>query len=165
MLSVLVEGTLISAPVQRTGAKGSPFVTAQVRCHADDGESLLVSVIAFGAPAAEALARLDAGDAVAIAGPAAISRWEKNGEPHVGLRVTATRVMSVYDAGLRRRTASREQQDQEPPGGRDPPGAGRVGRRVEQRVEQWPGRNAHGGRRDLPVRPPPVPFDDDGGPV
>ena len=55
MLSVLVEGTLIAAPVRRTSAKGSAFVTAQVRCHADDGESIFCSVIAFQAQTAEAL--------------------------------------------------------------------------------------------------------------
>ena len=65
MLSVLIEGTLIAAPVRRTSAKGSAFVTAQVRCHADDGESVFCSVIAFSASTAEALAQLAAGDTVA----------------------------------------------------------------------------------------------------
>ena len=152
MLSVLVEGTLVSAPVQRTGARGSAFVTAQIRCNAEDGESLLVSVIAFSASAAETLARLGAGDTVAIAGPAAISRWEKNGEPHVGLKVTATRVMTVYDAGLRRKAASQGQQEREPQGG------GPV-------VEERPGRNPYDRRRGLPARQPPPRFDDDDGPV
>ena len=151
MLSVLVEGTLVSAPVQRTGARGSQFVTAQVRCNAEDGESLLVSVIAFSASAAEALARLGAGDTVALAGPAALSRWEKNGEPHVGLKVTATRVMTVYDAGLRRKAASQG------PQGREPQGGGQV--------EQRSGRNPYGRRRGLPTRQPSARFDDDDGPV
>ena len=157
MLSVLVEGVLVSSPVQRTSAKGSAFVTAQVRCNAEDGESLLVSVIAFSAPAAEALARLGAGDTVAIAGPAALSRWEKNGEPHVGLKVTATRVMTVYDAGMRRKAAGQGQQDREPQGSREPQGGGPV--------EQRPGRNQYGRRRELPARQPPARFDDDGRPV
>ena len=74
MLSVLVEGTLIAAPVRRTGSKGTAFVTAQVRCNADDGESVLCSVIAFQAATAQALAALAAGDTVAIAGPAALSQ-------------------------------------------------------------------------------------------
>ena len=158
MLSVLVEGTLMSAPVQRTGARGSAFVTAQVRCNAEDGESLLVSVIAFSTAAAEALARLGAGDTVAIAGPAALSRWEKNGEPHVGLKVTATRVMTVYDAGMRRKAASRDQQESGPQGRREPQGGG-------QEVEQRPGRNSYRRRRELPARQPAARFDDDGGPL
>ena len=151
MLSVLVEGVLVCAPVRRTGARGGAFVTAQVRCNAEDGESLLVSVIAFSASATEALARLGAGDTVAIAGPAAIGRWEKNGEPHVGLKVTATRVMTVYDAGLRRKAASQGPQEREPQDG------GQAGQR--------PGRNPPGHRRELPARQRPARFDDDGGPV
>ena len=118
MLSVLIEGTLIGAPVRRTSVKGSTFVTAQVRCNADDGESVLCSVIAFQATTAEALAALGAGDTLAVAGPAALSQWDKNGEHKVGLKVTASRVMSVYDAGMRRRAASAER---EPGSSRPPP--------------------------------------------
>ena len=106
MLSVLIEGALLGTSVQRTSAKGTPFVTVQVRCSGDDGESVLCSVIAFQASAAEALAALAAGDTAAVAGPAALSRWEKNGEHRTGLKGTATRVLSVYEAGLRRKAAS-----------------------------------------------------------
>ena len=117
MLSVLIEGTLIAAPVRRISSKGGTFVTAQVRCNADDGESVLCSVIAFHASAAEALAALGAGDTVAVAGPAALSQWEKNGEHKVGLKVTATRVLTVYEAGMRRKAASpqHEPRDSRPP--------------------------------------------------
>ena len=119
MLSVLIEGTRIAAPVQRTSAKGTPFVTVQVRCSGDDGESVLCSVIAFQASAAEALAALAAGDTVAVAGPAALSQWEKNGEHRVGLKVTATRVLTVYEAGMRRKAAS-QSQEREPRDDRAP---------------------------------------------
>ena len=125
MLSVLVEGTLIAAPVRRTSAKGGAFVTAQLRCTGDDGASLLCSVIAFQASAAEALAGLAGGDTVAVAGPAALSQWEKNGEHRAGLKVTATRVLSVYEAGMRRKAASqgqeREARDGRAPGCPSPP--------------------------------------------
>ena len=117
MLSVLIEGTLIAAPVRRTSAKGTPFVTVQMRCSGDDGQSVLCSVIAFQVVAAEALATLAAGDTVAVAGLAALSQWEKNGEHRVGLKVTATRVLSVYEAGMRRKAAS---QEREPRDGRAP---------------------------------------------
>ena len=113
MLSVLIEGTLIAAPVRRTSAKGTQFVTVQVRCSSDDGESVLCSVIAFQASAAEALATLAAGDMVALAGLAALSQWEKNGEHRVGLKVTASRVLSVYEAGMRRKAASQEREPQQ----------------------------------------------------
>ena len=110
MLSVLIEGTLIAAPVQRTSSKGTPFVTVRLRCSVDDGASILCSVIAFQASAAEVLATLAAGDTVAVAGSAALSQWEKDGEHHVGLKVTATRVLTVYDAGMRRKAASQRQE-------------------------------------------------------
>ena len=119
MLSVLIEGTLIAAPVQRTSSKGTPFVTVQVRCSGDDGESILCSVIAFQASAIEALAALVGGDTVAVVGPAALSQWEKNGEHRVGLKVTATRVLSVYEAGMQRKVAS-QSQEREPRDGRAP---------------------------------------------
>lgn len=106
MLSVLVEGTLTAAPVQRTSAKGKPYTTAQMRAAGEDGESILCSLIAFDATAAEALARLARGDSIAVAGQAAISQWERDGETRVGLKVTVSRVLSVYDAGQRRRQAS-----------------------------------------------------------
>ena len=110
MLSVLIEGSLIAAPVRRTSAKGSTFVTVQLRCTGDDGASILCSVIAFQASAAEALAALAGGDTVAVAGSAALSQWEKDGEHRAGLKVTATRVLSVYEAGMRRKAASQGQE-------------------------------------------------------
>ena len=107
MLSVLIEGTLTAAPVSRTSAKGSAFTTAQMRVAGEDGETVWCSVIAFHVAAAEALAGLASGDAVAIAGHAALSQWEKNGETRVGLKVTATRVLTAYGAGQRRKAAAR----------------------------------------------------------
>ena len=107
MLSVLIEGTLTADPVARTGAKGNAFTTAQMRTAGEDGETVWCSVIAFSASAAESLATLTSGDAVAIAGAAALHHWQKQGGKHgVGLRVTAAKVMTVYDAGQRRKAAS-----------------------------------------------------------
>lgn len=114
MLSVLVECTLTAAPAARTTARGAPFTTARMRVAGEDGESVWCSIIAFQGAAAEALAALSSGDAVAIAGHAALSRWEKDGEQRAGLRITATRVMSVYEAGQRRKAASPSQARSEP---------------------------------------------------
>ncbi|HEU4457776.1 MAG TPA: single-stranded DNA-binding protein [Methylibium sp.] len=106
MLSVLIEGTVTAAPVSRTSARGTAFVTAQMRCAGEDGEAVWCSVIAFSASAAEALLALASGDAVAVAGHAALSQWEKNGEHRVGMKVTASRVMTVYEAGQRRKAST-----------------------------------------------------------
>ena len=106
MLSVLIQGTLTAAPVVRNGQRG-PFTTAQLRAAGEDGEAVWCSVIAFSASAVDALAALGSGDAVAIAGTAALHHWTKgDGEHRVGLRVTAQRVMTVYEAGRRRKAAS-----------------------------------------------------------
>lgn len=110
MLSVLIEGTLIAAPITRTGATGKPFTTANVRCPDEGGNSTWCSVIAFHPHAVEILERLAAGDTVAIAGLACIRQWVKDGEHQAGLKVTATRVMSVYEAGHRRKVAAARHQ-------------------------------------------------------
>ena len=102
MLSVLIQGTLTAAPVSRTTSKGQPYTTANLRTTGADGETVWTSVIAFNADAAEALAALASGDSLAIAGHAALSTWEKDGEYRAGLKVTATHVLSVYAAGKRR---------------------------------------------------------------
>lgn len=103
MLSTLLQGTLTAEPVQRTSSKGQPFATANVRAAGEDGQAVWCSVIAFDAGAVEALLALKAGDAVAIAGEASLSHWETtSGEHRVGLRVTARRVLTVYEAKRRR---------------------------------------------------------------
>lgn len=107
MLSALVEGTLTARPVSRTTTGGKPYTTAQMRAAGEDGDSVLCSLIAFNADAAAALADLANGDAVAIAGHAAISQWEKDGEHRAGLKITVTRLMTVYEAGQRRKSSTR----------------------------------------------------------
>ena len=155
MLSVLIEGSLIAAPVRRTSAKGTTFVTAQLRCTGDDGASVLCSVIAFQASAAETLAALAAGDTVAVAGPASLSQWEKNGEHRAGLKVTASRVLSVYEAGMRRKAAGQQSQERGPRDGRSP---------SSPSPPALPGKSRPGVRAQPPGRPPPrlVDMDDDG---
>ena len=107
MLSVLLEGTLTADPVARVGAKNNAFTTAQMRTAGEDGETVWCSVIAFSAAAAEALAKLTAGDVVAIAGGAALHHWEKqSGEHRVGLRVTAAKVIALPGGSQRRGAAN-----------------------------------------------------------
>ena len=108
VISVLLEGALIKDPVSRTASNGNPYTTATMRCADADGESILCSVRAFNAEVAQTLARLSNGDTVAVAGHAAISQWDKDGQHHVGLSVTATRVLTVYDAGQRRKVQHSE---------------------------------------------------------
>jgi single-strand DNA-binding protein len=102
MLDVLIGGRLVRDPQVRTGQGGKSFTTALVRVPVGQGEeSLLASVIAFQA-VAERLARLRAGDAVSLTGSARLSSWEKDGETHHGLAVTASALLTAYDARKRR---------------------------------------------------------------
>jgi len=107
MLSVLLEGVLSAAPVSRTSSKGTTFATANLRAAGEDGQTCWCSLIAFNADAVAALLALRAGDAAAIAGSAALSHWETgSGEHRVGLRVTVQRLLSVFDAGQRRKRSA-----------------------------------------------------------
>ena len=101
MLDVLVSGKIVKDPVSRIGQSGKPFTTALVRCDVGEEEQQLVSLIAFQ-ESAERLARLKAGDMVAVAGSAKLSSWEKDGETKHGLSVTASAVLSAYDVRKRR---------------------------------------------------------------
>jgi single-stranded DNA-binding protein len=107
MLDVLVSGRLVRDPVTRTGQSGKPFTTALLRVDTGEEDQTLVSIIAFQ-EAAEKLARLKAGDAVAVAGSAKLSSWEKDGETRHGLSVTASAVLSAYDVKRRRGTDEKD---------------------------------------------------------
>lgn len=107
MISALLQGDLIADPVQRTTAKGAPFVTATVRVPAG-ADALLVGIAAFDRTAGERLAKLQKGATVAAAGTLEATEWERNGETRKGWRLTATEVLSVYAARKRRETEAGE---------------------------------------------------------
>ncbi len=111
MLSVLASGTLVSDPRARTTAAGKTFATAQLRVPSEDSEAMLVSAIAFAPDAVAALLALTKGDAIAIAGRAKLTSWEKNGEEKHGLSVVVDKVLTVYQIEKKRRQAVRELED------------------------------------------------------
>ncbi len=97
MISALVAGTLMGKPVARTGKnKGTPYVTAMVRCPTKD-DALLVQAMAFSDTARAALLALDAGDAVATTGPLTVGVWHPDdGPPRPSVRLVAQQVMTPY---------------------------------------------------------------------
>ena len=105
MLSVLVSGSLVTDPRERTSAAGKAFATASMRVPAEDAEAMMVSIIAFNADAVTALLALGKGDSCAIAGRAKLTAWEKDGEQRHGLSMVADRVLTVYQASKARKTA------------------------------------------------------------
>ena len=107
MISALITGDLISDPVERTTAKGAPFVTATMRVPAG-ADALLVGIATFDRTAGERLAKLHKGASVAVAGTLEATEWEKDGETRKGWRLTATEVLSVYQARKRREVEGAE---------------------------------------------------------
>ena len=105
MLSVLAAGKLIAAPVSRTSAAGKAYATCLLLAPAEDGEPILVSIIAFDDDAVAALLALANGESCAIAGRARLTSWQKGGKDNHGISVVADRVLSAYAAGKVRKAA------------------------------------------------------------
>lgn len=105
MLAVLCSGSLIRDPQQRQGANGPAYVTALMRCPAEDSDPLLISLIAFSDTAVAALLALGQGDALSVAGRAKLREWQQGEETKHGVSVTADQVLTVYAAGKKRKAA------------------------------------------------------------
>lgn len=102
MIRALIQGDLVGDPVERSTAKGSTFVTATVRVPAGN-EALFVGVACFEATGCERLMKLRKGASFAAAGTLEATEWSgKDGETRKGWRLTATEVLSVYQARKRR---------------------------------------------------------------
>ena len=104
MIAALIQGDLVADPVERTTAKGAPFVTATVRVAAGT-EALFVGLACFDATGCERLAKLRKGASVAAAGTLEATEWTtREGETRRGWRLTASEVLTVYAARKRRET-------------------------------------------------------------
>jgi single-stranded DNA-binding protein len=109
-LHALIVGKLLGDPAERTSKAGKTFATALIRVALGEGESVLVSIVAFG-DKGEALLEHREGSAVAVAGPAKLTEWtNRKGEQQHGLSVIAEQLASASaarraDAGRRRRTS------------------------------------------------------------
>ncbi len=104
MIAALIQGDLVADPVERTTAKGAPFVTATVRVAAGT-EALFVGLACFDATGCERLAKLRKCASVAAAGALEATEWTtREGETRRGWRLTASEVLTVYAARKRRET-------------------------------------------------------------
>ena len=104
MIAALIQGDLVSDPVERNTSKGIPFVTATVRVAAGT-EALFVGLACFEATGCERLAKLRKGASVAAAGTLEATEWTtREGETRRGWRLTASEVLTVYAARKRRET-------------------------------------------------------------
>lgn len=103
MIDALIAGKLYGAPKQRQSKNGDPFTTALVRTAAGNGESLMVSVIAFDAAAQAALQALGEGDSVALAGALTPKVYEaRDGGTRPALDMVAHAVLTAYHVKRKR---------------------------------------------------------------
>lgn len=112
MLNVLASGVLVAQPQRRTSAAGKDYATCTMRVPVDGADAVLCSLIAFAPDAVDSLLALGKGDALAVAGRAKLSIWEKDGEQRHGLSVVVDQVLTMYQIEKRRKRAA---SPQEPP--------------------------------------------------
>jgi len=111
MIDAIVSGRLYSPAAERTSASGNRFVVAKVTAAGGNGESLLVSVIAFSQAARTALLALEAGDSVALSGSLTPKVWtDRNGEAHPQLDLVAHAVLTAYHVRRKRKAVAAEEQ-------------------------------------------------------
>lgn len=106
MISALIQGELHGDPKQRATNTGKPFVTASTRVGVGS-ESVFIGIAAFNDSARAALGRLKSGDTLAVNGLLELNVWQdREGKERRDWRLTATGVLTVYEATKRRKAAT-----------------------------------------------------------
>lgn len=101
MIGALLQGDLASDPVERVASNGKPYWTANARIPAG-GDSIFVGISTFDAMAGERMMKLAKGSPFAAVGAMEATAWQsKDGEERKGWRLTATEILSVYQARKR----------------------------------------------------------------
>ncbi len=103
MIDALISGKLFRDTELRQSAKNTPFCNFMLTVQIDDPVPVIVSGIAFN-EAAEKIARLKKGDAVAVTGSLKPNQWQDktSGETKHGLSLTVSDCLSVYDIKKRK---------------------------------------------------------------
>ncbi len=105
MIHALVQGDLTKEPQQRTTQGGQPFAFTSMRVAAGD-EAVFVSLSIFGTASVEKLMSLKKGDAVGATGVLKQTIYAgRDGEERKGWALTASEVITVYEAAKRRKAA------------------------------------------------------------
>jgi single-stranded DNA-binding protein len=106
MMGALLTGELSAEPVERTASNGKPFWTATLRVPTGT-DALFVGVSTFSETAGVRLMKLHKGSALAAVGTMEPTEWTgKDGEPRRGWRLTATELLTVYEATKRRKPSA-----------------------------------------------------------
>lgn len=121
MIRAILNGRLAADPQQKVSkASGKPFVSARIRVDQDGDRALYAAVLAF-ADAADRLAGLKVGDAIAASGVLKVEVWApQQGEPRPNLTLLCDELLSVR----RKPREHRQQHDDRGHGDRDGPPAG-----------------------------------------
>ncbi|MFI3218039.1 MAG: single-stranded DNA-binding protein [Methylococcales bacterium] len=103
MIDALINGKLIKDTVLRSSANGNNFCSFMLTVSTGEPIPMVITGIAFN-EAAEKIAKLKKGDALAITGALKPSTWQDKmtGETKHGLNVTVSDCLSVYDVKKRK---------------------------------------------------------------
>lgn len=103
MIESLISGKLLRDTELRISAKSTKFCNFMLSVSIGELTPIIISGIAFN-EAAEKIARLKKGDALAVAGQLKPNQWQDKatGETKHGLNITASDCLSVYDIKKRR---------------------------------------------------------------
>lgn len=97
MIDGLVAGRVFAQAAERADKTGSTFVVCKVVATSNDGDSLMVNVIAFQAEVCAALLELNEGDSVALAGSLTPRVWsDKQGQARPSLDMVAQRILTAF---------------------------------------------------------------------
>ena len=121
MIRVLLTGTLLGDPVQRTGQSGKPFTTGKLRTDDGNGNAVWASFIAFGDDG-ERIANMKDGAALALSGRGALKVFEGKHGHQASMDVTVDQVATL-------KAKPRPKREQQPGGDpfADLPGADDLG--------------------------------------
>lgn len=102
MISALIMGTLVGDPVERTASNGSRFWTANLRVPAGE-EAVFIGLATFSETAGARLMKLSKGSQAAAVGSLEATSWtDRDGGVRSGWRLTASEILSAYEAAKRR---------------------------------------------------------------
>lgn len=102
MIAALITGTLVNDPVVRQAANGTAFATATLRVAAG-ADAIFVGVAVFTDAGVDRMRKLAKGGSMSAVGTLEQTEWTtKDGSARNGWRLTASEILSVYQANKRR---------------------------------------------------------------
>lgn len=97
MIDALIAGKIFQNPIKRDGKNGNHFATTLVRVPVKDGDSMIVSVIAFDEAVMDGLLRLNEGDSISLSGELQPKVFiDKQGEPRPSCDFVAHGLLTAY---------------------------------------------------------------------